>query len=84
MDIWSNAKQGDPGKVLSNLCSNGFRFDGMVCGSMEGFLQSLKADMLHERQERQEDDFNRLANRPDSLVEGECYRPAVSGFLQFR
>lgn len=28
--------------VLSNLCSNGFRFDGMVCGSMEGFLQSLK------------------------------------------
>ena len=42
VDIWSNAKQGDPGKVLSNLCSNGFRFDGMVCGSMEGFLQSLK------------------------------------------
>lgn len=38
VDIWSNAKQGDPGKVLSNLCSNGFRFDGMVCGSMEGFL----------------------------------------------
>ena len=42
VDIWSNAKQGDPGRVLSNLCSNGFRFDGMVCGSMEGFLQSLK------------------------------------------
>ncbi len=42
VDIWSNAKQGDSGKVLSNLCSNGFRFDGMVCGSMEGFLQSLK------------------------------------------
>jgi len=42
VDIWSNAKQGNPGKVLSNLCSNGFRFDGMVCGSMEGFLQSLK------------------------------------------
>ena len=42
MDIWSNAKQGDPGKVLSNLRSNGFRSDGMVCGSMEGFLQSLK------------------------------------------
>ena len=31
-----------PSNVLSNLCSNGFRFDGMVCGSMEGFLQSLK------------------------------------------
>lgn len=42
IDIWSNAKADDPGKVLSNLCSNGFRFDGMVCGSMEGFLQSLK------------------------------------------
>lgn len=25
--------------VLSNLCSNGFLLDGMVCGSMEGFLQ---------------------------------------------
>ena len=27
---------------MSNVCSNGFRFDGMLCGSMEGFLQSLK------------------------------------------
>lgn len=25
--------------VLSNLCSNGFLLDGMVCCSMEGFLQ---------------------------------------------
>lgn len=24
-----------PSNVLSNLCNNGFRFDGMVCGSME-------------------------------------------------
>lgn len=40
IDIWS--KSDYPGDVLSNLCSNGFRFDGMVCGSMEGFLQSLK------------------------------------------
>lgn len=40
MDIWSNGEY--PADVLSNLCSNGFRFDGMVCGSMEGFLQSLK------------------------------------------
>lgn len=31
-----------PSNVLSNLCSNGFQFEGMVCGSMEGFLQSLK------------------------------------------
>ena len=31
-----------PSNTLSNMCSNGFRLDGMVCGSMEGFLQSLK------------------------------------------
>lgn len=40
LDIRSNGLY--PSNVLSNLCSNGFRFDGMVCGSMEGFLQSLK------------------------------------------
>lgn len=40
LDIRSNGKY--PSDVLSNLCSNGFRFDGMVCVSMEGFLQSLK------------------------------------------
>ena len=40
LDIRSNGIY--PSGVLSNLCSNGFRFEGMVCGSMEGFLQSLK------------------------------------------
>lgn len=40
LDIRSNGAY--PSGVLSNLCSNGFRFDGMVCNSMEGFLQSLK------------------------------------------
>ena len=40
IDIWS--KGVFPSGVLSNLCSNGFKFDGMICGSMEGFLQSLK------------------------------------------
>lgn len=40
IDIWSKSPY--PANVLSNLCSNGFRFDGVVCGSMEGFLQSLK------------------------------------------
>lgn len=40
VDIWS--KSDYPADVLSYLCSNGFRFDGMVCGSMEEFLQSLK------------------------------------------
>ena len=38
IDIWSKSEY--PAGVLSNLCSNGFRFDGMICGSMEGFLQS--------------------------------------------
>ncbi len=40
LDIRSNGLY--PSNVLSNLCSNGFRLDGVVCGSMEGFLQSLK------------------------------------------
>ncbi len=40
LDIRSNGLY--PSNVLSNMCSNGFRFDGIVCGSMEGFLQSLK------------------------------------------
>ena len=37
LDIRSNGLY--PSNVLSNMCSNGFRFDGIVCGSMEGFLQ---------------------------------------------
>lgn len=49
LDIRSNGLY--PSNVLSNLCSNGFRFDGMVCGSMEGFLQSLKQrDLDKQRQ----------------------------------
>ncbi len=40
LDIRSNGLY--PSNVLSNICSNGFCFEGMVCGSMEGFLQSLK------------------------------------------
>lgn len=40
LDIRSNGLY--PSNVLSNLCSNRFVFDGMICGSMEGFLQSLK------------------------------------------
>ena len=49
VDIWS--KSDYPADVLSNLCSNGFRFDGMVCGSMEEFLQSLKQkDKYKQRQ----------------------------------
>ena len=40
IDIWSHGPY--PAQVLSNLCSNPFTFDGVLCGSMEGFLQSLK------------------------------------------
>jgi hypothetical protein len=47
LDIRSNGEY--PSNVLSNLCSNGFRFDGVVCGSMEGFLQSLK----HKEKDKQ-------------------------------
>jgi len=47
LDIRSNGMY--PSNVLSNLCSNGFRFDGTVCSSMEGFLQSLK----HKEKDKQ-------------------------------
>lgn len=40
VDIWSHGPY--PADVLSNLCSNSFKFDGVLCGSMEGLLQSLK------------------------------------------
>jgi len=40
LDIRSNGMY--PSGVLSNLCSNAFRIDGVLCNSMEGFLQSLK------------------------------------------
>ncbi len=40
IDIWS--KSAYPADVLSNLHGNEFCFDGIICGSMEGFLQSLK------------------------------------------
>lgn len=37
------------GAILSNFTENHFIFDGVACGGMEGFLQSLK----HEAQEKQ-------------------------------
>ena len=49
IDIWS--KNAYPADVLSNLCSNGFRFDGVVCGSMEGFLQSLKLQDINKQRQ---------------------------------
>ena len=49
IDIKSNAKY--PANVLSNFGGNGFKFDGMECKSMEGFLQSLKfQDIQKQRQ----------------------------------
>ena len=49
LDIRSNGMY--PSGVLSNLCSNAFRFDGVLCNSMEGFLQSLKhQDIDKQRQ----------------------------------
>ena len=49
LDIRSNGLY--PSNVHSNMCSNGFRFDGMVCGSMEGFLLSLKRKELNEQRQ---------------------------------
>ena len=49
LDIRSNGLY--PSNVLSNMCSNGFRFDGMICGSMEGFLQSLKRMELDKQRQ---------------------------------
>lgn len=49
VDIWS--KSSYPANVLSNLHNNGFCFGGIECGSMEGFLQSLKQkDVEKQRQ----------------------------------
>lgn len=49
LDIRSNGLY--PSNVLSNLCSNRFVFDGMICGSMEGFLQSLKQKDLDKQRQ---------------------------------
>ena len=47
IDIWS--KKPYPSNVLSNLYPNPFMFGGIKCGSMEGFLQSLKyADQVKQ------------------------------------
>lgn len=40
IDIWSKSQY--PANVLSNLYDNSFCYDSVECGSMEGFLQSLK------------------------------------------
>ena len=40
VDIWSTNPY--PSNVLSNLYPNSFEIDGVLCASMEGFLQSQK------------------------------------------
>lgn len=48
MDIGSGT--GYPGSALSNFAPHPFTIDGVLCNSMEGFLQSLKfesVDMQH-------------------------------------
>lgn len=42
LDIRSNGLY--PANVLSNLANNEFVYDGVHCGSIEGFLQSLKTE----------------------------------------
>ena len=49
LDIRSNGMY--PSGVLSNLCSNAFRLDGVLCNSMEGFLQSLKHQDLNKQRQ---------------------------------
>lgn len=40
-----------PSDILSNIRSNRFVLDGVVCESMEGFLQSLKREDMARQQE---------------------------------
>ena len=49
VDIWSSSAY--PADVLSNLCSNGFVFEGVECKSMEGFLQALKYKDVDKQRE---------------------------------
>lgn len=49
IDVKSNGKY--PANVLSNFWGNAFKVDGVLCKSMEGFLQSLKyQDEMKQRQ----------------------------------
>lgn len=48
LDIYSKGEY--PSNVLSNFYPNEFTFDGVKCGSMEGFLQSLKYKSIKKQQ----------------------------------
>lgn len=48
IDIHSKGKW--PSNALSNFYPHEFIFEGVKCGSMEGFLQSLKTDSIERQQ----------------------------------
>lgn len=48
IDIHSKGKW--PRNALSNFYPHEFTFEGIRCGSMEGFLQSLKTDSIERQQ----------------------------------
>ncbi len=49
IDIYSKGEY--PSNVLSNFYPNEFTYDGVKCGSMEGFLQSLKYKGIKKQQQ---------------------------------
>ena len=65
-----------PSNVISNLCSNGFRLDGMVCGSMEGFLQSLKRKEL-DKQRAQSRTCSGYAESREKKVEDQLEEKSI-------
>ena len=48
IDIYSKGEY--PADILSNFTANAFVFDGVMCASMEGFLQSLKFRSVKKQQ----------------------------------
>ena len=79
LDIRSNGLY--PSNVLSNLCSNGFRFDGMICGSMEGFPQSLKRKELdnYDRRDKTQELIVKSVTRKKLLYQHGVGSSATSG-----
>lgn len=79
LDIRSNGLYSS--NVLSNLCSNGFRFDGMICGSMEGFPQSLKRKELdnYDRRDKTQELIEKSVTRKKLLYQHGFGSSAASG-----
>lgn len=45
-----SSREYGPEAILSNFTENHFFFDGVECGGMEGFLQSLKHESIEKQQ----------------------------------